>query len=233
MSHGPAARRFLRRHHDGALSTISVKLQGYPFGSVSPFVLDHTAAPVILISKLAEHTLNIDADGRVSLLVQDKEANAQAAGRLTVIGDAKPLTGMNALLQARYLNYLPDAARLLALGDFSFYRIEPLILRFIGGFGAIHWIPAASFLLADDAMAQCEPEVLAHLNADHAASLRDYCQYYHRCEPRELTMIGIDADGFDVRADDALLRFDFATTVYSAQEARTALIAMSREARAQ
>ena len=52
---------------------------------------------------------------------------------------------MNALLQARYLNYLPDAARLLALGDFSFYRIEPLILRFIGGFGAIHWIPAASF----------------------------------------------------------------------------------------
>ena len=107
MSHGPAARRFLRRHHDGALSTISVKLQGYPFGSVSPFVTRPYRRAGHIISKLAEHTRNIDADGRVSLLVQDKEANAQAAGRLTVIGDAKPLTGMNALLQARYLNYFP------------------------------------------------------------------------------------------------------------------------------
>ena len=43
----------------------------------------------------------------------------------------------------RYLAYHPDAERLLALGDFSFYAIAPLTLRYIGGFGEIHWIPAA------------------------------------------------------------------------------------------
>lgn len=44
MSHGDEARRFLRGQHHGVLSTLSLKLGGYPFGSVTPFVLDEQAA---------------------------------------------------------------------------------------------------------------------------------------------------------------------------------------------
>ena len=39
-------------------SAHSRALGGHPFGSVVPCVLDHDACPVLLISRLAEHTRN-------------------------------------------------------------------------------------------------------------------------------------------------------------------------------
>jgi putative heme iron utilization protein len=59
-------------------------VDGFPFGSVAPFMLDHAGCPVILISTLAEHTKNIDADPRVSLIVQPYSPDMQVAGRVTV-----------------------------------------------------------------------------------------------------------------------------------------------------
>lgn len=50
MSAAAQARACLRRRHHGVLATLSQKLGGYPFGSVAPFVLDHGARPVILIT---------------------------------------------------------------------------------------------------------------------------------------------------------------------------------------
>ncbi|MGC8509101.1 MAG: hypothetical protein ACP5NM_12680 [Thiomonas sp.] len=46
---GKEARQFVRAHRNGVLSTLSKRLEGYPFGSVSPYVLDHDGNPVILI----------------------------------------------------------------------------------------------------------------------------------------------------------------------------------------
>jgi putative heme iron utilization protein len=45
-------------------------------------------------------------------------------------------------------------------------------------------------------------------------------------------MVGIDSDGFDVRADDVLLRFDFQQPIHDAQSARAALVALSKQCRA-
>jgi hypothetical protein len=44
-------------------------------------------------------------------------------------------------------------------------------------------------------------------------------------------MIAIDCDGFDVRADGELLRFDFELTVIDADTARAALATMADQAR--
>src|SRR3954471_9087672 len=126
MSGGPDARRYLRHHWYGALSTISKKLDGYPFGSIVPCVTDHAARPVILVSGLAEHTKNMLADERVSLLVRDDSADPQESARLTMIGNARPVHAADEAVHARYLRYFPSAARLLALGDFSFFHIEPV-----------------------------------------------------------------------------------------------------------
>ena len=100
------ARRLLRRQQHGVLSTLSKKLDGYPFGSVTPFVLDHQARPVILISTLAEHTKNIAADPRVSLLAHDSSADIQANARVTVVGHCARMEDQTAL-RARYLRYFP------------------------------------------------------------------------------------------------------------------------------
>lgn len=231
MSAGAAARAYLRRYHGGALSTISKRLAGHPFGSVVPYVLDHDAQPVILISQLAEHTRNIEGDARVSLLVNDPAGDIQAGARLTLVGNAARADGGLEALQARYLNYFPDAARLFALGDFALYQIRPLQLRWIGGFGDIQWIPVEAYVPPANRLADEEHAILTHMNADHAHNLRDYCRHFHGRTSGAARMAGIDCDGFDVRTETEILRFDFDQPVTDAASAREALVALARQAR--
>jgi putative heme iron utilization protein len=227
MSEGTEARRYLRRHHAGVLATLSKRLGGYPFGSVVPFVLDHAAQPVVLVSRLAEHTKNMAADPRASLLVHDAAEDVQTAARLTIVGDAEPVAE-SGLIAARYLRYFPDARGLLDLGDFSFWRLRPAFVRHIAGFGAIRSITPQNFAPPDNRLGEAEDEIVAHMNADHADALRAYCRRAHGVDPAEVTLAGIDCDGLDVRADGSLLRIEFDTPVTNAGKAREALVALAR-----
>ncbi len=236
ISPGAAARLYLRRHHAGMLATLSHRLGGYPFGSVVPFVLDHAARPVILASRLAEHTRNIAADPRASLLVNDPSGDVQAGARLTLVGDAARMEGDFASLRARYLRYLPGAHRLLALGDFDFYRIEPSQVRFISGFADIHWISAAAFAPPCNKLADDEDDLVARISVEHARDLRECCRFFHGRETARATVVGVDCDGLDLRAEDAspgiALRVDFEHPVITAAAARTQLRALANRARA-
>jgi putative heme iron utilization protein len=231
VSLGSEARRLARSQRQGVLSTLSRRLEGYPFGSVAPFVLDHAGRPVILISTLAEHTRNIDADARVSLIAQPFAPDMQQAGRITLVGRAERLSG-KASAGPRYLRYLPQAAGYFAMHDFHFYRIEPLRIRYIGGFGKIHWVEAAAYLLPDSPLAEQETDILDHMNRDHSGNLRDYCRHVHGLVTAHAEMIGIDPDGFDVRAGDQILRFDFTEPVLDAAAARRELVALAQACRA-
>ena len=62
-------RRLLRLGAPGALGTHSASVEGYPFVSNVPYVLDGCCRPLFLLSGLAEHTRNLLADPRASLLV--------------------------------------------------------------------------------------------------------------------------------------------------------------------
>ncbi len=103
---------------------------------------------MILVSRLAEHTRNIEADPRVSLLAHDAASDPQMGARVTLLGSATPLEASDPAA-ALYRRLFPDSERLLALGDFSFFALEPLAVRFIEGFGSIHWISAAEYLNSD------------------------------------------------------------------------------------
>ena len=48
----------------GSLSTLSRKQPGFPFGSVMPYGLDGHGRPIFLISTMAMHTQNLQADAR-------------------------------------------------------------------------------------------------------------------------------------------------------------------------
>uniref|UniRef100_D5WZB5 Pyridoxamine 5'-phosphate oxidase-related FMN-binding protein n=1 Tax=Thiomonas intermedia (strain K12) TaxID=75379 RepID=D5WZB5_THIK1 len=228
---GQEARLFVRNHQNGVLSTLSKRLDGFPFGSVSPYVLDHEGHPVILISTLAEHTKNIDADPRVSLIVHPCADDMQAAGRVTLVGRAERLPD-KAGFGARYLRYLPQAESYFAMHDFHFYRLRVEDVRFIGGFGKIHWIrPERYTPPAAPALAAAEEGILAHMNADHAHNLREYCRHVHGVEVLDAAMVGIDCDGFDVRADGHVLRVNFPEPVLDAEAARAALVELAKQAR--
>ena len=134
------ARRMLRAHRYGALGTLSKKFDGYPFGSITPYLVDHDGSLLILISTLAEHTKNIRHDPRVSLITHDqRDPHIQTQGRVTVVGNAR-LEPNREQAGLRYLRYFPEAQTYFAMHDFSFYRIRPVAIRYIGGFGKIHWV---------------------------------------------------------------------------------------------
>lgn len=234
------ARKFLRTTRNGMLSTHSCKFEGYPFGSVAPFVLDHACQPIILISNIAEHTKNIIANPKVSLLVFAGSDDLQANARLTLLGEAIKINKTDEVnLRARYLRYLPQAASYFDMHDFAFYRIQIQQSRYIGGFGKMNWFSGyelAHSLSSDSPLAHQESAIIEHMNADHAQSLMSYCQYFHGLLATQATMLGIDCDGFDVNAligeKSTSLRFDFEQPIHDAQSARAALVAMSKLANA-
>ena len=229
MSNAREARQLLRTHRYGALSTLSQKFDGHPFGSICPYLVDHDGSLLILISDLAEHTRNIKADSRVSLITHSQDdPHIQAQGRVTVVGTAQ-FSPDRAQLSKRYLRYFPEAATYLALQDFRFYRIVPQAIRYIGGFGKIHWVSIENYAPAPYSLIEAEDEVIAHMNADHHDSMRRYCMHFHGQAAEQVEMIGIDCDGFDVNADGVILRFDFSEPVLDTQQARKALVEMSRQ----
>jgi heme iron utilization protein len=225
------ARRMLRAHRYGVLGTLSKKIEGYPFGSITTYLVDHDGSLLVLISTLAEHTKNIAHDSRVSLITHEqRDADIQSQGRVTVAGNAWPETDREQT-GIRYLRYFPEARAYLAMHDFSFYRIRPVAIRYIGGFGRIHWVTMEDYSVQPYPLIEQEPDVIAHMNTDHQDTMRNYCQHFHHVTALDVEMLGIDSDGFDVRADGKVLRFDFDQLVTDAQQARTVLVEMARIAK--
>ncbi|HEY7377041.1 MAG TPA: pyridoxamine 5'-phosphate oxidase family protein [Polyangia bacterium] len=139
------ARALLAAESAGVLSTISVHRAGFPYGSVTPYALSARGAPLLLLSRLAAHTKNLLADARASLFVGDRSAaeDPQAGARISLLGRVAPLpAGQDdeTDARARYLVVWPRAADYLALGDFSFWRLDVEEARLIAGFGEIRWL---------------------------------------------------------------------------------------------
>ncbi len=230
MKHGREARALLRHAHSGVLSTLSLRHPGYPYGSALPCATDASGRIVVLISHLAEHTKNVQANSRASFLIAPLDPQLQQQARVTVVGDARKVHN-DEPAPARYLRMLPDAARYLAIGGFDFCRIEPLQARYIAGFGAMSWIDQDDLVAAPCELDDAEEEILAHMNHDHPQALHDYCRHRHGVQARQVAMCAIDCDGFNIRADEALLRFDFSREIADPQQAREELIKLAQESR--
>lgn len=252
MSIAYEARQFLLATRSGVLSTFSSKFEGYPFGSVAPFILDHSGQPIVLISTIAEHTKNIIANPKMSLLVFSGDDDLQASARLTLIGEAKQIDKADDDLRTRYLRYFPQAAGYFEMHDFNFYRIEILQARYIAGFGKMGWISGSELskealsvkelISTASPLATQETAIIDHMNADHAHSMIAYSKHFHGVDVTNPEMLGIDIDGFDVSVSVKLntqestvqtkiLRFNFEQAIHDAQSARVALVAMSKAAK--
>jgi len=222
------ARRLLNHQSFGVLSTHSIDVEGYPFGSIAPYVIDHQGEPAILISDIAQHTRNIKQDQRVSLTVFDPRADdPQAGSRLTWIGDAEIIDPSETDVRDRYLRYFPSAESYFETHDFSFYRIRLRRARFIGGFGQIFWIDADAMLVKNP-FRETERGIVEHMNRDHQKALFHYCKVFGSSEVDSVTMTGIDSEGFDMLADKRKLRIDFESPIHTSEEARANLVRLAR-----
>ena len=224
----------------GSLATLSRRHPGHPFASVMPYALDGDGRPLFLISSMAMHTQNLGADPRASLLVTQPgwTGDPLAAGRLTLIGEARPVpSGEASAARVAYLARHERARYWVDFEDFSLWRLEVADLYFVGGFAAMDWVTAADYRGArPDPLADAAPGIIEHMNRDHAGALIEYARHFAREAADEATMVAIDRLGFKLRLRQAerlsSVRIAFPGEVTSAEQSRETLIAMLREARA-
>jgi putative heme iron utilization protein len=226
-----AARALIRRTDAGVLSTHSVELEGYPFGSLTPFVASHEGRPVVFISSLAQHTKNMLANSRLCLTVFDpREKNRQASNRVSIMGDGEAVPDSQVeILAERYFSFFPASRRFSGLSDFRFYWIEPFQVRFIAGFGQIHWLEKKGWLVPTPEWIDEESQIIQQVNERYANTLVDVCRHYYEIQPKCAQVIAADPEGFHVRADDDILYFVFERPCVSTDELRGEITRMVKQ----
>jgi len=155
----------------GSLSTLSRKQPGFPFGSVMPYGLDRRGRPIFLISTMAMHTQNLQADSRASLLVTQPDASGDPLGasRVTLIGNVLTIPKPEVADARRlYLERYANSKYWVDFEDFSFYRLDVVDVYYVGGFGVMGWVPATEYEQAQpDPLADAAAGIVEHMNADH------------------------------------------------------------------
>lgn len=227
---GKHARELLLKEYRGVLSTHSKAMPGFPFGSVVPYCLDAEGRPLILISRIAQHTHNLKQDAKCSLLIGERGAeDVQAAGRLTLLAEARQLHDESEIEAAaqRYYRFFPQSRDYHRAHDFDFWRLEPVRWRFIGGFGAIHWLDEVTQHnpFATDGS---EASMVEHMNADHASAIAHYVQLAGLPEHEPAEMAGVDCEGFHLRIGQGLHWLAFPTSCNNPGQVREALVALAR-----
>jgi putative heme iron utilization protein len=217
-----ATARALLRSRDRA--TLATSLAGAPYASLVLAATAADGAPLLLISTLAQHTVNIAADPRVALLFDGTGGLDEplTGPRVSVLGVAE--RSDDAVLRARYLARHPSAALYAGFADFHLYRVAVERAHLVAGFGRIDWIAAAALL----------PPGLAALAADEAALLDEL----NEGDPGLLLgragegwlLTGVDAEGLDLRRAGAVARVDFPAPVADAAAARAAFARLAERA---
>jgi putative heme iron utilization protein len=234
---GAVCRRLMRRQTHAALAT---SRDGHPYVSLAALAFEYDASPLLLLSDLAQHSRNIAADRRVSLLFDGgapeyPRADPLAEPRLTLLGEAARCDDPRLL--ARFTARHPSAAVYAGFGDFHLYRVILGRGHLVAGFGQISWIEGAALRFAGDgaALAAAECEIVEHMNDDHAGAVGVFAERLARRSGAGWRMIGIDPEGIDLRRDGETARIDFAThslgPALDPRAARQALIALTAVAR--
>ncbi len=222
-----AARRLLRQRLQGILSTHSLACPGFPFGSLVPYCLDHSASPVLLLSHLAQHTKNLQANPRVSLHISESgEGDAQTLQRLTLIALVQAQDPIDSDAGARYFRFFPQTRDYYEQLNFRFFRLEVQRCHFVGGFGAARWFSPDRVHVSAGFSAAAEIELVERLNQVGFERLRDRLRVSRdqRLAEEATEIVGADGLGVDLRCGDRLLRGWFPEEAADAQRATQLLL---------
>ena len=228
-----AAKKLLREGRSGALATL-MPASGDPYCSLVNVATAADGAPLLLISRLAVHTKNILADPRVSLMIDErKEGDPLQGARVMLMGTAAVTDDPQA--RQRYLTRQPEAEMFAGFGDFAFYRIALKGAHLVAGFGRIVDLTPEDILTpVEDAseLTTAEPDILAHMNADHAATCRLYATKLLGAADGAWRCVGCDPEGLELQLERTALRLPFPQRVRALGPLRAVLKELADKARA-
>ncbi len=221
------------------LSTLSRRHPGFPFGSLMPYAPDSEGRPIFLISSMAMHTQNLKSDPRASLFIGQTTSDEDPLGaaRATLVGRAEPVPESEAAAaREQYLARHESSRYWVDFADFSFFRLQPIDVYYVGGFGVMGWVAAEDYTRASpDPLATAAPGIIAHMNADHVDAMILLARVHAKLEATEATMTSVDRLGFFLRLKAAGgmkgARINFLREIATAPEARQVLVEMVQQAR--
>ena len=226
-----AAKKLLREGRSGALATL-MPGSGDPYCSLVNVATAADGAPLLLISRLAVHTKNVLADPRVSLMIDERRTGDPLQGaRVMLMGTAAPTEDPHA--RRRYLDRQPEAEMFAGFADFAFYRVTLKAAHLVAGFGRIVDLKPQDVLTETGDAAKllaAEPEILAHMNGDHADALRLYATKLLGAPNGEWRCVGCDPEGLELQLDRTALRLPFPQRVRAPDVLRHVLKQMADEA---
>lgn len=220
---GPSlAKHLLRTARAGALATLD-RTGGAPFASLVNVATDVDGSPLLLLSRLAAHTLNLEADARASLLLsRTGKGDPLAHPRLTVIGRAGRTDAGQA--RDRFLSRHPKSKLYAGFADFSFWRLEIESGHLNGGFARAMTVEAQAlrtdFSVAENLVATAQG-LLDELNGDR--EMLGVCARIAGEPSGRWRATGVDPEGLDLMSGERSARLTFAARVASGDELRKAL----------
>lgn len=227
-----ATKRLLREARSGALATL-IPGSGDPYCSLVNVASAADGAPLLLISQLAVHTKNLSADPRVSLMLDErKEGDPLEGARIMLMGRAE-VSG-DPEIRRRYLARHPEAEMFAGFRDFAFYRIGLTAVHLVAGFGRIVDLKPAEVLTdisGASPLLEAEPDILAHMNADHADTCRLYATRLLGAPEADWRCVGCDPEGLELQHDRTALRLFFPQRIISPGAVRQGLKELAEKAR--
>ncbi len=131
----------------GSAALATLAHGGGPFASYVVTAPAADGSPLMLLSRLAVHTQNLEHDARASLLfVREAGEEKMAALRLTLTGRCVNYDDLAA--RRLFLARNPDATRYANFADFSLYRFEIEAGHLVAGFGRIVGLTREALLRA-------------------------------------------------------------------------------------
>jgi putative heme iron utilization protein len=227
------AKKLLREGRSGALATL-MQDSGDPYCSLVNVATAADGSPLLLISTLAVHTRNILADPRVSLMIDErKQGDPLEGARIMLLGTAEPIADND--IRRRYLVRQPEAEMYVGFTDFSFYRMMLKGAHLVAGFGRIVDLEPADVLTPTDDAAEliaAEPEIVAHMNEDHAEACRLYATKLLGAADGAWRCVGCDPEGMELQIERTALRLPFPQRVRAPGVLRQVLKQLAEQARA-
>ena len=175
-------------------------------------------------------TVFSNAEGKASSGLDDPNAGA----RLSLLGQAHKLTGEQSLEYAeRFFTLYPDSRKYQGTHDFMFYKLKCERVRFIGGFGNIHWISEDEWQLQTPEWLGTENSMIEHMNEDHMDAMKLICAHRLDLHALNVEMLALNPDGFFMSADESKpVYVPFDKLAYTGVEVRQQLVKLTNDARA-
>ena len=203
-----------------------------PYSTFVMTASDYDGSPLILLSDLSDHTKNLKKNNFASMLFYEEQKEIKffpefdnsnlpydyedpmSRPRLTVIGELK--ISNESYHKRRFSMRHPASNLYLNFKDMNIYKLHIKAAHITAGFAKVKWFSKKELLYkVEFNLENNEFDIINHMNEEHQESINLYEKYLFDLKSIEgnWKLVGIDPEGFDIRLNKIVKRFNFKSPI--------------------